>query len=262
MRRKASDKSGRRTAEGRAAGAEGGYFTMSNASRSAKAIFGGSSGGGTVGGFLEVGVGRSFFVSGHVRRFQRTGERVFVADTSSPVYRLGHPLTIREVEAFEPDNDPDAFSRVVDHLLQSPHYGERWGRHWLDVARYADSTGADEDHRYPHAWRYRDYVIKALNEDRPYDQFVREQLAGDEANPGIQGLMQRRQEPRTGTGLNGFEPTISVDDLDAVIAAVEIHGGRITVPKAGIPTVGTLVRFEDTEGNEVGAMKYETPPRQ
>jgi hypothetical protein len=83
-----------------AVGAEGGYFTMSNASRSAKAIFGGSSGGGTLGGFLEVGVGQSFFVSGHVRRFQRTGERVFVADTSSPVFRLGHPLTIREVPAY------------------------------------------------------------------------------------------------------------------------------------------------------------------
>jgi predicted enzyme related to lactoylglutathione lyase len=85
---------------------------------------------------------------------------------------------------------------------------------------------------------------------------------GDEANPGIQGLMHRRQQPRTGTGLNGFEPTISVDDLDSVIAAVEGHGGRITMPKSGIPTVGPLVRFEDTEGNDVGAMKYETPPRQ
>jgi hypothetical protein len=83
-----------------AVGAEGGYFTMNNASRSAKAVFGGGSGGGTLGGFLEVGVGRSFFVSGHVRRFQRTGERVFVADTSSPVFRLGHPLTIREVPAY------------------------------------------------------------------------------------------------------------------------------------------------------------------
>jgi len=74
--------------------------------------------------------------------------------------------------------------------------------------------------------------------------------------------MHRRQVPRTGTGLNGFEPTISVDDLDAVIAAVERQGGRITMPKSGIPTVGTLVRFLDTEGNDVGAMKYEKPPRQ
>jgi hypothetical protein len=68
---------------------------------------------------------------------------------------------------------------VVDRLLASPRYGEHWGRHWMDVARYADSTGADEDHRYPHAWRYRDYVIDAFNRDLPFDQFVREQIAGD-----------------------------------------------------------------------------------
>jgi predicted enzyme related to lactoylglutathione lyase len=84
---------------------------------------------------------------------------------------------------------------------------------------------------------------------------------GDEADPGVLGLMHRRHTPRSGTGLNGFEPTFSVEDLDAVIAAVERHGGRITMPKSAIPTVGTLVRFEDTEGNDVGAMKYETTKR-
>ena len=68
---------------------------------------------------------------------------------------------------------------MVDRLLASPRYGEKWGRHWLDVARYADSTGADEDHRYPYAWRYRDYVIGAFNRDLPYNQFVMEQIAGD-----------------------------------------------------------------------------------
>ena len=73
--------------------------------------------------------------------------------------------------------------------------------------------------------------------------------------------MHKRQEPRTGTGLNGFEPTFSVDDVDAIVAAVEANGGRITVPKSPIPTVGTLIRFLDTEGNDVGAMHYETPPR-
>ena len=91
----------------------------------------------------------------------------------------GLPPTPAEIETFLADDRPDAFPRVVDRLLASPRYGERWGRHWLDVARYADSTGADEDHRYPHAWRYRDYVIRAFNEDKPYDQFVREQIAGD-----------------------------------------------------------------------------------
>ena len=72
-----------------------------------------------------------------------------------------------------------AFEKVVDRLLASPRYGERWGRHWLDVARYADSTGADEDYRYPYAWRYRDYVIDAFNRDMPFDRFIREQVAGD-----------------------------------------------------------------------------------
>ncbi len=91
----------------------------------------------------------------------------------------GLPPTEPEIEAFLADQSPDAFAKVVDRLLASPRYGEKWGRHWLDVARYADSTGADEDHRYPYAWRYRDYVIGAFNRDLPYNQFVKEQIAGD-----------------------------------------------------------------------------------
>ncbi len=91
----------------------------------------------------------------------------------------GLPPTVKEMSDFLADNAPDAFKKVVERLLASPRYGERWGRHWLDVARYADSTGNDEDHRYPHAWKYRDYVIQAFNDDLPYDQFLREQLAGD-----------------------------------------------------------------------------------
>ena len=91
----------------------------------------------------------------------------------------GLPPTEPEIEAFLADNSTEAFAKVVDRLLASPRYGEKWGRHWLDVARYADSTGADEDHRYPYAWRYRDYVIDAFNRDLPYNKFVMEQIAGD-----------------------------------------------------------------------------------
>jgi len=91
----------------------------------------------------------------------------------------GLPPTEAEIDAFLADTSSDAFAKVVDRLLASPRYGEKWGRHWLDVARYADSTGADEDHRYPYAWRYRDYVIGAFNRDLPYNQFVKEQIAGD-----------------------------------------------------------------------------------
>ncbi|MDX1983771.1 MAG: PSD1 and planctomycete cytochrome C domain-containing protein [Bryobacteraceae bacterium] len=104
----------------------------------------------------------------------------------------GLPPGEKEIAEFLSDNSPQAFAKVVDRLLNSPRYGERWGRHWLDVARYADSTGNDEDHRYPYAWRYRDYVIDAFNSDLPYDQFVREQIAGDlMKDKGVNGLYPR-----------------------------------------------------------------------
>jgi hypothetical protein len=92
---------------------------------------------------------------------------------------IGLPPSPQELQSFLADSGPDAFERVVDRLLASPRYGERYGRHWLDLARYADSNGADENHGYPVAWRYRDYVVDAYNTDLPYDRFVLEQLAGD-----------------------------------------------------------------------------------
>ncbi|RBP37285.1 cytochrome c [Roseimicrobium gellanilyticum] len=96
----------------------------------------------------------------------------------------GLPPSAEEVEAFEKDTRVDAYERLIDRLLESPQYGERWGRHWLDVAGYADSEGYnDEDTDRDDAWRYRDYVIQALNEDLPFDEFIREQLAGDEMIP-------------------------------------------------------------------------------
>jgi len=88
--------------------------------------------------------------------------------------------TPAEAAAFLDDRSPDRWERLIDHLLGSPHYGERWGRHWLDVARYADSNGFEHDFDRPNAWRYRDYVIRSFNEDKPYDVFLKEQLAGDE----------------------------------------------------------------------------------
>ena len=96
---------------------------------------------------------------------------------------IGLPPTPAEVEAFVNDQSADSWEKVIDHLLASPHYGERWGRHWLDLARYGDSNGGDENHAYPFAWRYRNWVINAFNQDMPYDQFVREQLSGDIMTP-------------------------------------------------------------------------------
>ncbi|MFM7108495.1 MAG: DUF1553 domain-containing protein [Planctomycetaceae bacterium] len=92
----------------------------------------------------------------------------------------GLPPTEREMRDFLADDAPDAWERVVDRLLASPHYGEKWARHWLDLVRYADTNSFERDADKPHAWRYRDYVIRSLNDDKPYDRFVLEQLAGDE----------------------------------------------------------------------------------
>jgi mono/diheme cytochrome c family protein len=93
---------------------------------------------------------------------------------------IGLPPTPAQVDAFVSDRSPNAWERLIDSLLASPHYGERYGRMWLDVARYADSAGFEYDMHRPNAWRYRDYVIKAFNEDKPYDRFLVEQIAGDE----------------------------------------------------------------------------------
>ena len=113
----------------------------------------------------------------------------------------------KDVESFVNDKSPDAFKNLVDRLLESPRYGERWGRHWLDVARYADSGGYEMDYDYPNAWRYRDYVIRAFNEDKPYDQFVREQLAGDE-------LDEVTFESLIATGFNRIGPTVGFREKD------------------------------------------------
>ncbi len=92
----------------------------------------------------------------------------------------GLPPTVAETEAFLGDTAPDAWARLVDRLLASPRYGEKWGRHWLDLVRFAESNSYERDGAKPNAWRYRDYVIRSFNADKPYDRFVREQLAGDE----------------------------------------------------------------------------------
>ena len=96
---------------------------------------------------------------------------------------IGLPPTPKEIEAFLADESDEAWGKVIDRLLDSPHYGEQWGRHWLDVVRYADTSGYSNDWERSNAWRYRDYVIRSLNNDKPYDQFVREQIAGDLLEP-------------------------------------------------------------------------------
>jgi hypothetical protein len=96
---------------------------------------------------------------------------------------IGLPPSPQEVDAFVADQTPDSLERLVDRLLSSPHYGEKWGRHWLDLVGYGETNGYERDSAKPFAWRYRDYVIASLNQDKPFDRFVREQLAGDEIEP-------------------------------------------------------------------------------
>ena len=108
----------------------------------------------------------------------------------------GLPPSPQEIEMFLTDKSPQAWAKVIDRLLASPHYGERWGRHWLDTARYSDTAGADvngTEYRYPHAWTYRDWVISAVNADMPYDKFVTYQLAAD--------LVPKEQQGRNGEHL-------------------------------------------------------------
>ncbi len=96
---------------------------------------------------------------------------------------LGLPPTLAELDAFEASELPDRYERLLDELQASPRYGEKWGRHWLDLVRYAESDGYKQDDYRPHAWRYRDYVVRSLNTDKSYRQFLQEQIAGDELDP-------------------------------------------------------------------------------
>ena len=150
---------------------------------------------------------------------------------------VGLPPTPLEVDMFLADQSPKAFEEIVEKLLASPHYGERWGRHWLDLARYAESEGFKSDETRPNAWRYRDYVVQAFNSDKPYDRFVREQIAGDELWPNdpdalvatafnrhypdesnARNLMQRRQEI-----LNDITDTVGAVFMGLTYACARCH---------------------------------------
>ncbi len=136
---------------------------------------------------------------------------------------IGLPPTPAETAAFLADKAPGSWDRLIDKLLASPHYGERWGRHWLDVARYADSSGYEDDHDRPNAWRYRDYVVRSFNEDKPYNQFVIEQLAGDEIPNRTSEAMIATGFLRQGARVEAREkdnPQYRFDYLDDMIATV------------------------------------------
>ncbi len=127
---------------------------------------------------------------------------------------VGLPPTPADVDAFLADASPDAFATLVDRLLASSHYGERWGRHWLDVARYSDDRlNSTQDEPYPNAWRYRDWVIRSFNEDMPYDLFVKAQLAGDQLAAGEMGRWSP-EDLIAGLGMFGLSPKFQDDRID------------------------------------------------
>jgi cytochrome c553 len=135
---------------------------------------------------------------------------------------VGMPPTLEETREYLGDDSPDAYKRLVERLLADQRYGERWGRHWLDVVRYADSGGSEYDREYSHLWRYRDYVIRSFNDDKPYDRFVIEQLAGDEIDaPTSQSRVALgflRLSPEHGSPNKDVNRQLLLNDMTSAVA--------------------------------------------
>ncbi|MDC0318964.1 PSD1 and planctomycete cytochrome C domain-containing protein [Verrucomicrobia bacterium] len=138
----------------------------------------------------------------------------------------GLPPTPEEIEFFVNDIKPDAYKCLIERLLETHHYGEQWGRHWLDVVRYADSGGFANDFERPNAWRYRDYVIRSFNEDKSYDQFIREQVAGDEIDPNSTenkiavGFLRMGPWEQTGMSVAAVTRQFFLDDVTDSVGQV------------------------------------------
>ena len=149
-----------------------------------------------------------------------------------------------EIEDFLADQGPDAFGRVVDRLLASPHYGERWGRHWLDIARYADSNGLDENIAFRNAFRYRDYVVDSFNRDKPFDRFVHEQIAGD--------LMPAETDAQRFEQVN----TVGRAFLALPVGCARCHDHKFDpIPTADYYALAGILRSTETM-SDAGAMRW------
>jgi hypothetical protein len=161
----------------------------------------------------------------------------------------GLPPTPEEIDTFLKDESPDAFAKVVERLLASPAYGERWGRHWLDVARYADSNGLDENTAHGNAWRYRDYVIASFNKDKPYDRFLLEQVAGDLLRKDEGERMKDERRPPSGSGSSirspsSFDPLVATGFLalgPKVLAEPDEKKMELDIVDEQIDTLGRAV---------------------
>lgn len=166
----------------------------------------------------------------------------------------GLPPTPEEIENFVNDTSPQAFEKVVDRLLASPHYGEHWARHWLDVARYADSNGLDENVAHGTAWKYRDYVVNALNKNKPYDLFLTEQLAGDLLEPAKDVAERNERLTATGFLLLGPKVLAEVDKTKMEMDIIDEQINTIGVSLMGM-TLG-CARCHDHKFDPISAHDY------
>ena len=193
--------------------------------------------------------------------------RLAPADRASPtklIRRLyldltGLPPTHADIDEFMADKSPDAYCRLVDRILASPRYGERWGRHWLDVARYADSNGLDENRAYVHAFNYRDYVIRSFNSGTPFDQFLKEQLAGDllpiEATDSVERLAIKIDR-MVATGFLVVGPK-GLREVDGTKMEMDIIDDQIaTVCKAFMALTFECARCHDHKFDPISTRDY------
>jgi hypothetical protein len=179
---------------------------------------------------------------------------------------IGLPPTPEQVQVFASDPSQEAWAKLIDQLLASPQYGERWGRHWLDVARYADSGGFETDVYYRNAWRYRDYVVKSYNDDKPYDLFVQEQIAGDELWPDDISLdgsytiapeKRRHREALTGTGLYALGPQIHESNMDGKKIRYETYTDWVdTTGAAFLGLTLSCARCHDHKFDPISQLDY------
>ena len=166
---------------------------------------------------------------------------------------VGLPPMPDEIADFTSDASPDAVARLTDRLLASPHYGERWGRHWLDVARYADSNGLDENVAHGNAWRYRDYVVDAFNRDLPYDEFLREQIAGDLLPAENE---DQRRERLVATGFLSIGPKV-LAEVDEAKMQMDIVDEQIdTLGKAILGMTFGCARCHDHKFDPISTADY------
>lgn len=169
-------------------------------------------------------------------------------------FRLtGLPPSEEQVSGIVQDNRPDAFERLVDELLASPHFGERWGRHWLDLARYADSNGLDENFLFREAWRYRNWVIQATNDDIPFDRFLSEQIAGDLLPFDS---VEQRDRQRIGAGFMVIGPKVLLGN-DAMNQQMEVADEQIdTIGRAILGQTLGCARCHDHKFDPIPAADY------